>query len=130
MKPIIVDSSVWIEYFKDITEVVSIIEKGIMKNKIFITGPIVAELLQGTKTEKEYNKLEECIDGIPLLKGGISCWKMAGKISFALRREGITIPLTDIFIAAVAINHDMQVYTHDEHFKQIPGVELYKIGAS
>lgn len=125
---IIVDTSIWIEYFKEKSDIVKFIEERIMDDCIFMTGPIVTELLQGVKTKKEYEKLKNCIDGIPYLKISFEVWEKAGKISFKLRRKGITIPLTDIIISVVAINNNAKVYTLDKHYNEIPEVNLYKAG--
>lgn len=124
---IIVDTSIWIKYFRKRNDIVKFIEERIMDNCIFMTGPIVSELLQGVKTESEYNKLNNCIDGIPYLKTYMADWKKAGNLSFNLRRKGITIPLTDIVISAVAINNNAKVYTLDKHFNNIPDVTIYKL---
>ena len=122
---IIVDTSIWIEYFKNESDIVDLIEDKLMENCIFITGPIVSELLQGVKSEKEYDKLKNSIEAIPFIEGTYKDWKKVGSISFDLRREGITIPMTDIFISVIAINNNASVYTQDKHFKEIPEVSLY-----
>jgi len=36
------------------------------------------------------------------------------------------LPLSDIFIAAIAIGHDLSIFTLDKHFSQIPNLKLYK----
>lgn len=122
---IIVDTSIWIEYFKNKSDVVEFIERRIMDNIIFMVGPIVSELLQGVKTNREYEKLISCIDAIPYIEGTFEDWKKAGNISFNLRRKGITIPLTDIIISAIAINNQARVHTLDKHFNDIPEISLY-----
>jgi len=122
---IIVDTSIWIEYFNNNTNIVNFIEKRIMEDCLFMTGPIVTELLQGVKTEKEYEKLKNSIDAIPYLEITLENWKKAGNISNKLRRKGIKIPLTDIIISAVAISNDAKVYSLDKHFEKIPGVKLF-----
>ncbi|MBI4690333.1 MAG: hypothetical protein HY754_08725 [Nitrospirae bacterium] len=43
-----------------------------------------------------------------------------------LRRNGINLPLTDVAIAALSIEHNLKVFTLDKHFEQIPGVRIYK----
>ena len=50
----------------------------------------------------------------------------AGKLSCSLRRKGVTLPLTDIAIAVLAIEHNLSIFTLDKHFEQIPGVKLHK----
>jgi len=121
---IIVDTSIWIEYFNN-NNIVNFIEERIMEDCLFMKGPIVTELLQGLKTEKEYEKLKNSIDAIPYLEITLENWKKAGNISNKLRRKGITIPLTDIIISAVAISNDAKVYSLDKHFEKIPGVKLF-----
>jgi len=121
---IIVDTSIWIEYFNN-NNIVNFIEERIMEDCLFMKGPIVTELLQGLKTEKEYEKLKNSIDAIPYLEITLENWKKAGNISNKLRRKGIKIPLTDIIISAVAISNDAKVYSLDKHFEKIPGVKLF-----
>jgi hypothetical protein len=122
---IIVDTSIWIEYFKNKSDVVEFIERRIMDNIIFMVGPVISELLQGVRTDREYEKLVNCIDAIPYIEVKFEDWKKAGNISFNLRSKGITIPLTDIIISAIAINNKAEVYTRDKHFNDIPEVSLY-----
>lgn len=40
-----------------------------------------------------------------------------------LRRKGTPIPENDVWIAALARQHELTVVTRDEHFDQIPGLE-------
>ncbi|MGI6327385.1 MAG: PIN domain-containing protein [Dethiobacteria bacterium] len=54
---IIVDTSIWIEYFKDKAEITAIIDKGLLAGSVYMAGPVVSELLQGVKTEKN---LKDC----------------------------------------------------------------------
>jgi predicted nucleic acid-binding protein len=49
----------------------------------------------------------------------------AGRISFNLRRKGITIPTTDLIIAGLAIENECQILTLDPHFKSIPGLDRF-----
>ncbi len=131
MKPIfketvIVDTSVWIEYFKNNPRYVEIIESGLIKGNVYITGPIIAELLLGIKSDKEHSLLSSHIEAVPFLECGSAEWKKAGEISFIIRKSGLTIPLTDVIIAATAINNNASVLTLDAHFSLIPGVVLYQ----
>ena len=122
---ILVDTSVWIEYFRNNPEITGIIDTELSNNNICITGPIITELLHGVKTEKELNLLSDHIDALSWLECGIEEWKKAGLVSFKLRKSGYTVPVSDVIIAVVAISNDACVYTMDSHFKQIPGVRLF-----
>jgi tRNA(fMet)-specific endonuclease VapC len=41
-----------------------------------------------------------------------------------LRTQGTPIPLNDIWIAALALQHDLILYSRDQHFRQIPQLPL------
>ncbi len=123
---IIVDTSIWVEYFKENPDIVEFIERGFIDNNLFMVGPIISELLQGVRTNREYEELANCIDAIPYIEVKVEDWKKAGYISFNLRKEGLTVPLTDIIISAVAINNQAKVFTIDKHFDYIPEVSLYQ----
>ena len=40
-----------------------------------------------------------------------------------LRRRGTPIPENDVWIAALARQHDLPVVTRDEHFDQVSGLD-------
>ena len=51
-------------------------------------------------------------------------WEKAGEISASLRRKGITIPLSDLMIAALALSGGYDVFTINPHFEQAHGLKL------
>ena len=125
-RKVIVDTSIWIEYFKNTLTDIQYIENGLSDGFVHITGPVISELLQGAKTQQDYDMLSKCIGAVPYLECCYEDWINAGRISFQLRKEGKTIPLTDIVIAIVAIRNKAQIYTLDHYFNEIPGVELFR----
>ncbi|WHE06765.1 PIN domain-containing protein [Thermoanaerobacterium thermosaccharolyticum] len=124
---ILVDTSVWIEYFRNKREIVEIIDDMLLHNRVYITGLIIAELLQGVKTEKERAMLERYIDSIPTVSCDNKDWIGVGKLSFKLRRDGKTIPLSDVLIAYLSIKNNMMIFSFDKHFKMIDDVKLFDL---
>ncbi|MDK2805469.1 MAG: hypothetical protein PWQ94_633 [Thermoanaerobacterium sp.] len=124
---ILVDTSVWIEYFRNKREIVEIIDDMLLHNRVYITGLIIAELLQGVKTEKERGMLERYIDSIPTVSCDNKDWIGVGKLSFKLRRDGKTIPLSDVLIAYLSIKNNMMIFSFDKHFKMIDDVKLFDL---
>jgi tRNA(fMet)-specific endonuclease VapC len=124
---IIVDTSVWIEYLKNKPTLAEILDRQLLAGDIFTVGPVIAELLQGAKTEKDYRMLKNSIDGLPFIETSFENWALAGDISYKLRQKGITIPITDCVIAAVAIYNNASVMTYDRHFANIPNLKLENI---
>jgi predicted nucleic acid-binding protein len=43
-------------------------------------------------------------------------WEKAYELAFQLRRKGVTIPYTDILIAATALAHEATLLHVDAHF--------------
>lgn len=118
MKKLLVDTSIWIEYFKGKKNVLDIIHD---KNnfEIFITGPIITELIQGIKTQKEKARFTICINALPKLQIDDNDWVNAGNLGNSLRKKGITVPLPDLIIFSIAKKNNCVLFTLDKHFQII-----------
>ncbi len=123
---ILADTSVWIEFFKEHSETGDALEALILENSIWLCGIVLFELVQGVKSDAEKTKIQAILSPLEYAEMSRSLWQKAGDLSSSLRKKGLMIPLSDIFIAAVAIEHNFQVFTLDGHFEQIPGVKIYK----
>lgn len=121
---ILVDTSIWIDYFKSNPDVVDFMEKHMLENNVCIVGIIASELIQGIKSEKEREIIRSNLDAINYIDMKFKDWIKTGDLSCSLRKSGLTIPLTDIAIAAAAIKNDLLIVTRDNHFKQIPGLNI------
>jgi hypothetical protein len=124
---VIADTSVLIDFLKGETPVSNAVTSLLEKKRIVITGIIIAELLQGIKNPKEEHIISELLTGIAILEADTAMWIQAGKLSASLRRKGVSLPLTDVAVAALAIENNLSVFTLDKHFEQIPGVRIYKV---
>lgn len=122
---VIVDTSIWIAYLKGSTPYASAVERLVLEERAMTTGLILAELLQGVKSERESQVIIEVFGGLPTLEVTTELWRFAGQLAHSMRRTGVTVPLTDVALAALARSHRLLVYSLDKHFGQIPGVELY-----
>lgn len=128
MKKVLVDTSIWIEYFKGNKDIQNIIHS-IKEYQCFITGPVISELLLGIKTSEEKDRLITCLNVLPMLDISNNDWIGAGNTGNLLRRKGITVPLIDLVIFSVANNNNCAVFTMDRHFSIIrdavgSGVEI------
>jgi predicted nucleic acid-binding protein len=122
-----VDTSIWIEFFnKSQSEAGDALEQLLRDGRVVVSGIVLTELLQGAKIEKEFNTILDSIAALPFLEPNLKTWIQAGRISYSLRRKGITIPTTDVVIASLAIENSCSVFTMDPHFRKIPDVELYE----
>lgn len=52
--------------------------------------------------------------------------RVFGEVHQQLRAKGRPIPENDIWIAATALQHQLAVVTHDEHFNEVAGLSLLR----
>jgi len=114
----LVDTSVWVEFLRGEKITIKKRLKNLLdENRAVVTGIILAELLTGIANEKEQHFLEECFLGLPFLETTREIFARAGKMGATLRKKGITMPLSDLLIAALAKTHSLTVLTLDNHFQ-------------
>ncbi|MBI5185789.1 MAG: PIN domain-containing protein [Nitrospinae bacterium] len=123
---VLADTSVWIEFFKNKSDAGKRLEGLISGGIVFVCGIVMFELLQGVKSETERAAIKSALSGLPHIEMSASLWEKSAQISASLKKDGLTIPLSDIFIAALAMEHNLAVFTLDKHFEKIPGVKIYK----
>jgi predicted nucleic acid-binding protein len=120
MNDYLVDTSVWVEFFRGKKTVIKKrLENLLDENRAVVSGIILAELLTGVSDEKEQRFLEECFLGLPCLEASREAFALAGKMGALLRKKGITMPISDLLIAALAKTHALTVLTLDNHFQTL-----------
>ena len=97
-----------------------------MKNSVWVCGVVLFELVQGVRTEDEKAKVLDALSNLSYAEMTKDLWQKAGELSASVKKKGLNLPLSDIFIAALAIEHNLQIFTFDKHFEQIPTVNIYK----
>jgi len=95
-----------------------------------MVGMVLAEILQGAKSLEQMEAIRSRLVALPFLETTRSAWLKAAAFSVTLRNEGRTTPLTDLIIAAQALESDHEVFTLDGHFSRVQGLSLHSIGAA
>lgn len=116
---VLVDTSVWIEFFRKHEPYHSIVTRLIDEEQVVCCGVILAELMQGAKSDKELAVLADFLQVFTFIPETAELWVAAGKLSNQLRRKGITIGLSDCYIAVAAASARLQVATLDSHFEAL-----------
>jgi tRNA(fMet)-specific endonuclease VapC len=117
---LLIDTSAWIDFFRGKQNAVTdTVQLALQLGQARLCGLVKAELLQGVKTKKEKQQLSILFDAVESLPTHELDWEVAGNTLQALRESGITLPLTDALIAAIAIRHKAQVLTLDHHFSHL-----------
>jgi predicted nucleic acid-binding protein len=124
---ILVDTSVLLDYLKNIENQKSKVFQDILERKIpyCITNFIFLEVLQGTKTDKEFEVLKEYLGSLPfydLTEGKMSFEKIA-KLNLQCRGAGVTVRSTiDLILVQIALEHDLALLHNDRDFDNIAAV--------
>ncbi|TAN45551.1 MAG: PIN domain nuclease [Nitrospirae bacterium] len=123
---VLADTSVWIEFFRTDSKTGARFSSLLTEKPVWVCGIVMFELLQGIKSEAEKAEIQSAIAGLPYAEMSPLLWERAAELSRSLKKSGLTVPLSDIFIASVAIEYNLSIFTLDKHFEQIPGVKLYR----
>ena len=121
MDKVIIDTSAWIESFRPQSEkkFIDLVKDLILKGRILVPGIIKTEILRGTKNKKEYNQLNDLLKGLEYLPVSDDFWEKLSLFSFRLFRKGVTVPLTDTYIAPLGIENNASILHCDKHFDLI-----------
>ena len=114
----LVDTSAWILALrKDFLPVVRDRIEHLLKENAIVTIELVKlELLGGIKSKKEFQRLKSRLDALYTVECDSPLWQEAVDLAFKLRSIGISIPYTDILIAAGALKVEATVIHVDAHF--------------
>lgn len=133
---ILVDTSIWSLALRKKTltqkeeSYVHELKELINELRVEMIGPIRQELLSGVNNEHKYNLLKENLKGFEDLTLSRQDYEKAAEIFNLCRKSGIQGSHIDFLICAVAINHQLPIFTTDDDFKsyrKIIEIDLHTI---
>ena len=122
---ILVDTSVWIDYFNGVeNRQTEILDRILSEQSVLIGDIILTEILQGFDSDKDYRLAKQALDPLDCVHlGGKSLAIEAASNFRHLRSKGITIRKTvDMLIASWCIEHDVELLHNDKDFDRIAKV--------
>ncbi len=125
---ILVDSSVWIDYFNGIdSNETSKLDEILGLEEVAIGDLILTEVLQGFRSDKDYKTAKDILTSLNVYEmlGTELALKSAHNFR-KLRKQGITIRKTaDVIIATYAIENKISLLFSDKDF--LPFVKYLKL---
>lgn len=115
----LVDSSVWIDYFRGTTTPQTNILDALLGNEPVATGDLIlTEVLQGFRTDRDFNQAKKLLTSLILIDlGGEAIAIQAARNYRALRSLGVTIRKTiDTVIATRCIEDNYHLLYSDRDF--------------
>ena len=115
---VLIDTSVWITFLRKSPPpiVKDEVEHLLAENRVAIFPMIRLELLGGTKSLNDFNRLKSHLDALHQIPATEANWEAAAQLSFKLRQQGKVIPYTDILIGSAAIIANCLLLHADRHF--------------
>jgi predicted nucleic acid-binding protein len=124
---ILVDTSVWIDYFNGKKSVqTNKLDKLLSSEQIIMGDIILSEVLQGFRKDSDFNKAKEALDFLECYS--ISNKKIAIKSAKnfrSLRKKGITVrKTTDMLIGTFCIENNIPLLHNDKDFTPLEKLGL------
>jgi tRNA(fMet)-specific endonuclease VapC len=96
--------------------------------EVFVPSIVIGELYFGAyksaRSEDNRKAVETFTAGRVVLIPDADTADMYGQIKYALRIKGRPIPENDIWIAALAMQHDLVLLTKDQHFAEVDNLSV------
>ena len=116
---ILVDSSVWIDYFRGtVTPQTERLDELLGSEPVAVGDLILAEVLQGFSSDRDFNKARKLLTSLDMVAiGGVDVAIEAARNFRSLRELGITVRKTiDTMIATRCIEDDLELLFSDRDF--------------
>jgi len=132
MKTILVDTTVWVDFFREKgrSKQADVLQQLIEEeNNICICPIIYQEILQGVRDDKAFTEIKNILQNVTMINTPImTVADHAIDLYRSLRKKGITIRKPyDCLIASYAILEDIYLLHNDSDFKQMENNSKLKV---
>ena len=122
----LIDTCAIIDIFKNSQNVLQSIHD--WKDTVYTSTTILGELYYGAlhsnNSDKHLGQIKDILRTILILKPDKETAFQYASTREALTKQGNLIPANDIWIAAIAIQHGLKLFTKDIHFERIENLDL------
>ena len=108
----------------------SIINNLQQSDEIFIPSIALGELHYGAwksgRVQQNLERIEELVVDVTIFDCDSATARQYGDVKNRLRLKGRPLPENDIWIAALALQHDLVLVTRDAHFQHVEGLQTIR----
>ncbi len=127
IKSVLVDTNAYTAFKKNESEAVDIFKTA---SKLYVSSIVLGELQAGFAVgNKQIKNQQELATFLQLEKVNLlivdemtACYY--GQVYKQLREKGNPIPTNDMWIAAIALQYDLPLFSYDKHFSVIEGLNV------
>jgi tRNA(fMet)-specific endonuclease VapC len=121
----VLDTNIIIALFADDPAIENNLAKA---TEVFVPSIAIGELCFGARksgrVKENLARIDEFSASNIVLGCDIATARRYGEIKNALRTKGHPIPENDVWIAAIALQHDLTLVTRDTHFNEIDNLKM------
>jgi len=123
---LILDTNIVIDYFKQNQHATINIKRA---ERVYIPIMVVGELYVGAYRSLEpvvkKKEIDDFLITIKILEIDLHTADIYGSTKASLMNKGKPISYNDVWIASVALQHSIPLYTNDAHFREVDGLQLF-----
>jgi len=124
---ILLDTNIVIELFRGNNAIITHLGN---RQQVNIPYVVLGELLLGayrsSNTKRHSSQINNFLMRCNIIGADTDTADVYAILKASLLKKGKPIPENDIWIAALAIQHDFMLITRDSHFKEIDGLSIEK----
>ena len=122
---ILVDTSSWIHMLRPDGDptVHARVEEALTSGQACWCPVVQLELWNGARGDRERKVLRGLAEALPELPIDQKVWRAAYALAGRARSQAVTVPATDVLIAACAAHHDAAVETADSDFELLASLQ-------
>lgn len=121
----LLDTNIVIALFANDSAVMESLSKA---EEVFIPSVVIGELFYGAhksvRAKENLGRIEDFASSNIILGCDTETARVYGEIKDALRIKGHPIPENDIWIAAIAVQHNLTLVSRDGHFNEIERLKV------
>lgn len=117
MAGVVVDTSVWIDFFAGRNS--EFLEEALEHGAVVIPPVVVAELVSGATTPAQRTQIGELLQDAPVHETRLDHWLRVGDLRRTLARKGLTVTTPDAHVAQCALDREAVLLTRDAVFQAV-----------
>jgi len=124
MSDVLVDTSAWIEFFRDShSKYGAAVDLLLGEERVCTTPLVMVEVVSGARNRSEFERLRRDFLALPQVDFPQTAWMDMLESRWRLKRQGITgISIPDLIVAYAAITHRKAILTRDHDFRRMQAI--------
>ena len=117
MSGLVVDTSVWIDFFSG--RDCPALEDALAQGAVVLPPLVVAEIVSGTQRPRDREAIKALAQDLALHPTPHEHWVRVGELRGLLRAKGVSVSTPDAHVAQCALDLDVPLLTRDRVFTRI-----------